>query len=183
MNGTELQGRALKINEAKPKTDRPGGGGGGRGFGVVAEAVALAAVVVAADARAVEVAKVAVVAVDAMTIRATLASPENRAGSLFRTAAEKRRRRKQDTRNRRQQLANYENDPGELPCHEADQHSTSARKNKPASRKQREKVERRTQRGQEKPEGSEVAVDEMEELRRHAEEQAALFHVGFDEQN
>ena len=40
--------------------------------------------------------------------------------------------------------------------------------------KQREKVERRTQRGQEKPEGSEVAVDEMEELRRHAEEQAAL---------
>jgi RNA recognition motif-containing protein len=33
LNGTELQGRALKINEAKPKTDRPGGGGGGRGFG------------------------------------------------------------------------------------------------------------------------------------------------------
>jgi RNA recognition motif-containing protein len=32
LNGTELQGRALKINEAKPKTDRPGGGGG-RGFG------------------------------------------------------------------------------------------------------------------------------------------------------
>jgi len=33
LNGTELSGRALKINEAKPKTDRPGGGGGGRGFG------------------------------------------------------------------------------------------------------------------------------------------------------
>ena len=32
LNGTELQGRALKINEAKPKADRPGGGGG-RGFG------------------------------------------------------------------------------------------------------------------------------------------------------
>src|SRR5258708_1305549 len=32
LNGTELGGRALKINEAKPKTDRPGGGGG-RGFG------------------------------------------------------------------------------------------------------------------------------------------------------
>jgi cold-inducible RNA-binding protein len=39
LNGTELGGRALKINEAKPKTDRPrtgggqrfGGGGGGRG--------------------------------------------------------------------------------------------------------------------------------------------------------
>jgi RNA recognition motif-containing protein len=38
LNGTELAGRALKINEAQPKTDRPkkggqrfgGGGGGGR---------------------------------------------------------------------------------------------------------------------------------------------------------
>ena len=37
LNGTELGGRALTINEAKPKTDRPksggqrfGGGGGGR---------------------------------------------------------------------------------------------------------------------------------------------------------
>ena len=37
LDGTELGGRALKINEAKPKTDRPksggqrfGGGGGGR---------------------------------------------------------------------------------------------------------------------------------------------------------
>jgi RNA recognition motif-containing protein len=35
LNGTELGGRALTINEAKPKTDRPrtGGGGGGRKFG------------------------------------------------------------------------------------------------------------------------------------------------------
>jgi len=39
LNGSELGGRALTINEAKPKTDRPkgggqrfgGGGGGGRG--------------------------------------------------------------------------------------------------------------------------------------------------------
>ena len=38
LNGTELGGRTLTINEAKPKTDRPksggqrfGGGGGGRG--------------------------------------------------------------------------------------------------------------------------------------------------------
>jgi cold-inducible RNA-binding protein len=40
LNGTQFGGRALKINEAKPKTDRPrsgsgqrfgGGGGGGRG--------------------------------------------------------------------------------------------------------------------------------------------------------
>ncbi len=32
LNGTDLGGRALKVNEAKPKTDRPRGGGGG-GFG------------------------------------------------------------------------------------------------------------------------------------------------------
>lgn len=38
LNGTEFGGRALKINEAKPKVERPrgggqrfGGGGGGRG--------------------------------------------------------------------------------------------------------------------------------------------------------
>jgi RNA recognition motif-containing protein len=34
LNGTDLGGRTLTINEAKPKTDRPrSGGGGGRGFG------------------------------------------------------------------------------------------------------------------------------------------------------
>jgi cold-inducible RNA-binding protein len=36
-NGVELGGRALQVNEARPKEDRPsggfGGGGGGRGFG------------------------------------------------------------------------------------------------------------------------------------------------------
>jgi RNA recognition motif-containing protein len=31
LNGTEMGGRTLTINEAKPKTDRPRGGGGGRG--------------------------------------------------------------------------------------------------------------------------------------------------------
>src|SRR5205085_6668002 len=31
-NGKELGGRALKVNEAKPRESRPGGGGG-RGFG------------------------------------------------------------------------------------------------------------------------------------------------------
>ena len=30
LNGTELGGRAMKINEAKPKTEHGGGGGGGR---------------------------------------------------------------------------------------------------------------------------------------------------------
>ncbi|HET6975462.1 MAG TPA: RNA-binding protein [Pyrinomonadaceae bacterium] len=33
MNGRELAGRALKVNEAKPRENRGGGGGGGRGFG------------------------------------------------------------------------------------------------------------------------------------------------------
>ncbi len=37
VNGTELGGRQLTVNEARPKEDRPGGGfgggGGGRGFG------------------------------------------------------------------------------------------------------------------------------------------------------
>ena len=34
LNGTDLGGRTLTINEAKPKTERPrGGGGGGQRFG------------------------------------------------------------------------------------------------------------------------------------------------------
>lgn len=41
--------------------------------------------------------------------------------------------------------------------------------------KQRDKAERKSQRKQEGPAAS---VDEMAELRRHAEEQAALFHLG-----
>jgi RNA recognition motif-containing protein len=32
MNGKDLKGRSLTVNEAKPRTDRPRGGGGG-GFG------------------------------------------------------------------------------------------------------------------------------------------------------
>lgn len=31
VDGKELDGRALKVNEAKPRTDRRGGGGGGGG--------------------------------------------------------------------------------------------------------------------------------------------------------
>jgi RNA recognition motif-containing protein len=30
LNGKDLEGRTLSVNEARPKTDRPGGGGGGR---------------------------------------------------------------------------------------------------------------------------------------------------------
>ncbi|KAA0220179.1 RNA-binding protein [bacterium] len=33
MNGKELQGRSLIVNEARPKTDKRGGGGGGRSGG------------------------------------------------------------------------------------------------------------------------------------------------------
>lgn len=35
LNGTELKGRSLTVNEARPRTDRPprGGGGGGGGYG------------------------------------------------------------------------------------------------------------------------------------------------------
>ena len=31
LNGTELDGRSLTVNEAKPRENRAGGGGGGRG--------------------------------------------------------------------------------------------------------------------------------------------------------
>ena len=33
LNGSDLDGRALNVNEARPKTDRAGGGGGGGGRG------------------------------------------------------------------------------------------------------------------------------------------------------
>jgi cold-inducible RNA-binding protein len=33
VNGTELGGRTLNVNEARPKTERGGGGGGGGGGG------------------------------------------------------------------------------------------------------------------------------------------------------
>jgi RNA recognition motif-containing protein len=31
LDGNEFEGRALKVNEARPRTDRPAPGGGGRG--------------------------------------------------------------------------------------------------------------------------------------------------------
>jgi len=33
LNGQEFMGRALTINEARPREERPAGGGGGRSFG------------------------------------------------------------------------------------------------------------------------------------------------------
>ena len=47
--------------------------------------------------------------------------------------------------------------------------------------KQRDKAERRSQRKQEGPESPMDSADERAELRRHAEEQAALFHIGSDD--
>ncbi len=31
LNGTDLHGRSITVNEARPKAQKPGGGGGGRG--------------------------------------------------------------------------------------------------------------------------------------------------------
>ena len=31
LDGTDLDGRNIKVNEARPREDRGGGGGGGRG--------------------------------------------------------------------------------------------------------------------------------------------------------
>jgi RNA recognition motif-containing protein len=33
LNGAEVGGRALTVNVARPREDRPAGGGGGRGYG------------------------------------------------------------------------------------------------------------------------------------------------------
>ena len=33
LNGSQLEGRTLTVNEAKERAPRPGGGGGGRGYG------------------------------------------------------------------------------------------------------------------------------------------------------
>jgi RNA recognition motif-containing protein len=33
LNGKELKGRAMNVNEARPRAERPRGGGGGRGRG------------------------------------------------------------------------------------------------------------------------------------------------------
>ena len=66
-NGKEVGGRALKVNEAKPRENRTGGGGGGRGFGgggggraaAVTVVIATAAAVAAAAAMAAAAAEIA----------------------------------------------------------------------------------------------------------------------------
>ena len=59
---------------------------------------------------------------------------------------------------------------------------TKRKKEQARQQKQRDKAERRVQRKHEKPEGAVLdSVDEMRELRAHAEAQAALFRLGDDE--
>ena len=58
---------------------------------------------------------------------------------------------------------------------------TKRQKEQTRQQKQREKAERRVQRKQDKPEGA--VVDEMQELREHAEAQAALFRVGSEDES
>ena len=56
---------------------------------------------------------------------------------------------------------------------------TKRQKEQTRQQKQRDKADRRVQRKQDKPEGG--VVDEMSELRAHAEEQAALFRIGAED--
>ena len=56
---------------------------------------------------------------------------------------------------------------------------TKRQKEQTRQQKQRDKAERREQRKQDKPEGA--VVDEMQELREHAEAQAALFRIGMED--
>jgi hypothetical protein len=59
---------------------------------------------------------------------------------------------------------------------------TKRQKEQARQQKQRDKADRKTQRKQERPEGSpEAGLDDMMELREHAEAQAALFRIGSDD--
>jgi len=57
---------------------------------------------------------------------------------------------------------------------------TKRQKEQTRQQKQRDKAERRVQRKENKPEGA--VVDEMQELREHAEAQAALFRIGSEDE-
>jgi hypothetical protein len=56
---------------------------------------------------------------------------------------------------------------------------TKRQKEQTRQQRQRDKAERRNQRKQEEPVAGNV--DEMDELRRHAAEQAALFNLGAED--
>jgi hypothetical protein len=55
---------------------------------------------------------------------------------------------------------------------------TKRQKEQSRQQKQRDKAERRSQRKQEKPEAE--ALHDLEELRKNAEAQAAMFHIGYE---
>ncbi len=56
---------------------------------------------------------------------------------------------------------------------------TKRQKEQTRQQRQRDKAERRSQRKQEEPVAGNI--DEMDELRKHAAEQAALFNLGTEE--
>src|SRR5947208_5769668 len=58
-NGKTVEGRALTVNEARPREARPQGGGGGADMAAAVEAVATAAAVVAVAVAAVMAAAIA----------------------------------------------------------------------------------------------------------------------------
>ena len=58
---------------------------------------------------------------------------------------------------------------------------TKRQKEQTRQQKQRDKAERRVQRKENKPEDGAV-VDEMQELREHAQAQAALFRIGSEDE-
>jgi hypothetical protein len=58
---------------------------------------------------------------------------------------------------------------------------TKRQKEQTRQQKQRDKAERRVQRKENKPEDG-VVVDEMQELREHAQAQAALFRIGAEDE-
>lgn len=57
---------------------------------------------------------------------------------------------------------------------------TKRQKEQTRQQKQRDKAERRSQRKENKPEGA--VVDEMQEMREHAQAQAALFRIGSEDE-
>ncbi len=90
LNGKNIEGRTISVNEARPREERPGGGGGGgnRGGGGTAVAAAAAVAVVTAVA-AVEEVEVAAAAVAVVTAAAAVAAVVPR--WLHRTARTRRR--------------------------------------------------------------------------------------------
>jgi hypothetical protein len=58
---------------------------------------------------------------------------------------------------------------------------TKRQKEQTRQQRQRDKAEKRVQRKQDKPEDG-VVVDEMQELREHAQAQAALFRIGAEDE-